>query len=181
MIEIWQCNTTGRYDHPGDQHDAPLDPNFHGDGRVFTDEQGRYRFLTIRPGAYPWPNHKNAWRPNHIHFSYFGPAFATRLVTQMYFPGDPLAGVRSDLQRRAGRGRAQPPDRSRSTRHHRAGLGAGLSFRCCATRARRYADGTLSMTGCATASQTIGPYWHLIEDKSWADLTRFGAGANVSC
>jgi protocatechuate 3,4-dioxygenase beta subunit len=90
MIEIWQCNATGRYDHPGDQHDAPLDPNFHGDGRVFTDEHGRYKFLTIRPGAYPWPNHKNAWRPNHIHFSYFGPAFATRLVTQMYFPGDPL-------------------------------------------------------------------------------------------
>ena len=90
MVEIWQCNATGRYDHPADQHDAPLDPNFHGMGRVFTDEHGRYRFLTIRPGAYPWPNHRNAWRPNHIHFSYFGPAFATRLVTQMYFPGDPL-------------------------------------------------------------------------------------------
>ncbi len=90
MVEIWQANATGRYDHPGDQHDAPLDPNFHGAGRVFTDAQGRYRFLTIRPGAYPWPNHRNAWRPNHIHFSYFGPAFATRLVTQMYFPGDPL-------------------------------------------------------------------------------------------
>jgi protocatechuate 3,4-dioxygenase, beta subunit len=90
MVEIWQANATGRYDHPADQHDAPLDPNFHGDGRVFTDDNGHYRFLTIRPGAYPWPNHRNAWRPNHIHFSYFGPAFATRLVTQMYFPGDPL-------------------------------------------------------------------------------------------
>jgi protocatechuate 3,4-dioxygenase beta subunit len=90
MVEIWQANATGRYDHPGDQHDAPLDPNFHGAGRVFTDAEGRYRFQTIRPGAYPWPNHRNAWRPNHIHFSYFGPAFATRLVTQMYFPGDPL-------------------------------------------------------------------------------------------
>jgi protocatechuate 3,4-dioxygenase, beta subunit len=90
MVEIWQANATGRYDHPGDQHDAPLDPNFHGAGRVFTDAEGRYRFLTIRPGAYPWPNHHNAWRPNHIHFSFFGPAFATRLVTQMYFPGDPL-------------------------------------------------------------------------------------------
>ena len=90
MVEIWQANATGRYDHPADQHDAPLDPNFHGAGRVFSDEHGRYRFLTIRPGAYPWPNHRNAWRPNHIHFSYFGPAFATRLVTQMYFPGDPL-------------------------------------------------------------------------------------------
>lgn len=90
MLEVWQANATGRYDHPGDQHDAPLDPNFHGSGRVFTDAEGRYRFLTIRPGAYPWPNHRNAWRPNHIHFSLFGPAFATRLVTQMYFPGDPL-------------------------------------------------------------------------------------------
>ena len=90
MVEVWQANATGRYDHPGDQHDAPLDPNFHGAGRVFTDANGRYRFVTIRPGAYPWPNHRNAWRPTHIHFSYFGPAFATRLITQMYFPGDPL-------------------------------------------------------------------------------------------
>lgn len=90
MIEVWQANATGRYDHPGDQHDAPLDPNFHGQGRVFTDQHGRYSFISIRPGAYPWPNHRNAWRPTHIHFSYFGPAFATRLVTQMYFPGDPL-------------------------------------------------------------------------------------------
>lgn len=90
MVEVWQANATGRYDHPGDQHDAPLDPNFRGVGRVFTDAAGRYSFISIRPGAYPWPNHRNAWRPTHIHFSYFGPAFATRLVTQMYFPGDPL-------------------------------------------------------------------------------------------
>ena len=90
MVEIWQANATGRYDHPADQHDAPLDPNFHGQGRVFTDAEGKYSFTTIRPGAYPWPNHRNAWRPNHIHFGFFGPAFATRLVTQMYFPGDPL-------------------------------------------------------------------------------------------
>ena len=93
MVEIWQANATGRYDHPADQHDAPLDPNFHGEGRVFTDAQGRYRFLTVKPGAYPWPNHRNAWRPNHIHFSLFGPAFATRLITQMYFPGDPLLPI----------------------------------------------------------------------------------------
>jgi protocatechuate 3,4-dioxygenase beta subunit len=93
MLEIWQANACGRYDHPGDQHDAPLDPNFHGDGRVFTDAEGRYRFMTIKPGAYPWPNHHNAWRPNHIHFSLFGPAFATRLITQMYFPGDPLLAI----------------------------------------------------------------------------------------
>ena len=90
MVEIWQANATGRYHHPSDQHDAPLDPNFHGAGRVFSDADGNYRVLTIRPGAYPWPNHANAWRPNHIHFSFFGPAFATRLITQMYFPGDPL-------------------------------------------------------------------------------------------
>ncbi len=90
MVEIWQANATGRYNHPADRHDAPLDPNFHGAGRVFTDADGNYRVLTIRPGAYPWPNHANAWRPNHIHFSFFGPAFATRLITQMYFPGDPL-------------------------------------------------------------------------------------------
>ncbi len=93
MLEIWQANACGRYDHPGDQHDAPLDPNFHGNGRVFTDAEGRYRFMTIKPGAYPWPNHHNAWRPNHIHFSLFGSAFATRLITQMYFPGDPLLAI----------------------------------------------------------------------------------------
>ncbi len=90
MVEIWQANAGGRYHHPGDQHDAPVDPHFHGSGRVFTDEAGRYRFVSVLPGAYPWPNHANAWRPNHIHFSLFGPAFATRLITQMYFPGDPL-------------------------------------------------------------------------------------------
>jgi protocatechuate 3,4-dioxygenase, beta subunit len=90
LIEIWQANAAGRYLHDGDQHDAPLDPNFTGVGHALTDSEGRYRFVTIRPGAYPWANHQNAWRPAHIHFSLFGPAFATRLVTQMYFPGDPL-------------------------------------------------------------------------------------------
>jgi protocatechuate 3,4-dioxygenase, beta subunit len=90
LIEIWQANAAGRYLHKNDQHDAPLDPNFTGTGQTLTDDQGRYRFITIRPGAYPWGNHHNSWRPQHIHFSLFGPAFATRLVTQMYFPGDPL-------------------------------------------------------------------------------------------
>ena len=90
FVEIWQANAAGRYLHKNDQHNAPLDPNFAGEGRTFTDDDGRYRFVTIRPGAYPWKNHYNAWRPQHIHFSLFGPAFATRLVTQMYFPGDPL-------------------------------------------------------------------------------------------
>ncbi len=90
LVEIWQCNAAGRYHHPGDQHDAPLDPNFYGGGRARADDEGNYRFVTIKPGAYPWGNHRNAWRPAHIHFSLFGPAFATRLITQMYFPGDPL-------------------------------------------------------------------------------------------
>ncbi len=90
LIELWQANSAGRYLHERDQHDAPLDPNFSGMGQVFTDSEGRYTFVTIRPGEYPWRNHYNAWRPAHIHFSLFGPAFATRLVTQMYFPGDPL-------------------------------------------------------------------------------------------
>jgi len=90
LIEVWQANSAGRYLHGADQHDAPLDPNFSGCGHTLTDAEGRYRFLTIRPGAYPWANHHNAWRPAHIHFSLFGPAFATRLITQMYFPGDPL-------------------------------------------------------------------------------------------
>jgi len=90
LIEIWQCNAAGRYRHQFDQHPAPLDPNFIGQGRVVTNDLGEYRFTTIKPGCYPWGNHYNAWRPAHIHFSLFGPAFVTRLVTQMYFPDDPL-------------------------------------------------------------------------------------------
>jgi protocatechuate 3,4-dioxygenase beta subunit len=90
LVELWQANAAGRYRHDGDQHDAPLDPNFSGAGRAVTDADGRYRFVTIKPGAYPWRNHANAWRPAHLHFSLFGPSFLTRLVTQMYFPGDPL-------------------------------------------------------------------------------------------
>jgi protocatechuate 3,4-dioxygenase beta subunit len=90
LLELWQANAAGRYNHPVDQHDAPLDPNFTGTGQAITDADGSFRFVTIRPGAYPWRNHANAWRPAHIHFSVFGPAFASRLVTQMYFPGDPL-------------------------------------------------------------------------------------------
>lgn len=92
LIEIWQANAAGRYHHAADNHPAPLDPNFSGVGRCMTDSEGRYRFVTIKPGAYPWGNHPNAWRPAHIHFSLFGRAFTQRLVTQMYFPGDPLFG-----------------------------------------------------------------------------------------
>lgn len=90
LVEIWQANSAGRYIHVNDQHDAPIDPNFFGAGRCVTDGEGRYRFYTIKPGAYPWGNHANAWRPPHIHLSLFGPSIATRLVTQMFFPGDPL-------------------------------------------------------------------------------------------
>jgi len=93
IVEIWQANAAGRYIHRKDQWDAPVDPNFTGAGRVITDSDGRYRYVTVRPGAYPWKNHVNAWRPSHIHLSLLGPAFATRLVTQMYFPDDPLVAI----------------------------------------------------------------------------------------
>ena len=90
LVEIWQANAAGRYIHVTDQHEAPLDPNFLGAGRCITDDSGVYRFTTIKPGAYPWGNHHNAWRPSHIHLSLFGNSIASRLVTQMFFPGDPL-------------------------------------------------------------------------------------------
>jgi protocatechuate 3,4-dioxygenase beta subunit len=93
LIEIWQANAAGRYIHKTDQHAAPIDPNFFGGGRCVTDENGRYSFMSIKPGAYPWGNHHNAWRPNHIHFSLFGMSFASRLVTQMFFSGDPLLAL----------------------------------------------------------------------------------------
>jgi protocatechuate 3,4-dioxygenase beta subunit len=93
LVELWQCNAAGRYHHPVDQHDAPLDPNFTGVGQAVTDEDGNYRFLTIKPGAYPWRNTPNAWRPAHLHFGVFGTGFVTRVVTQMYFPGDPLLAL----------------------------------------------------------------------------------------
>ncbi|RZU00723.1 protocatechuate 3,4-dioxygenase subunit beta [Rivibacter subsaxonicus] len=90
LVEVWQCNAAGRYWHKKDRHDAPLDPNFHGLGKFFTDAEGRYRFVSIKPGPYPWGNQDKAWRPAHIHFSLFGNVLAQRLVTQMYFAGDPL-------------------------------------------------------------------------------------------
>jgi protocatechuate 3,4-dioxygenase, beta subunit len=90
LLEVWQANAAGRYQHVRDQWQAPLDPHFTGLGRVLTDSEGRYAFTTVKPGAYPWGNHENAWRPAHIHFSLFGRAFTQRLVTQMYFPDDPL-------------------------------------------------------------------------------------------
>ena len=98
LVEVWQANAAGRYLHDGDRHPAPIDPNFSGAGRALTDDDGRYSFTTIKPGAYPWRNHPNAWRPAHIHLSVFGRAFTDRLVTQMYFPGDPLHDADPILQ-----------------------------------------------------------------------------------
>jgi protocatechuate 3,4-dioxygenase, beta subunit len=98
LVELWQANAGGRYRHVRDNHPAPLDPNFLGAGRTITDDQGNYRFVSIKPGAYPWRNHHKAWRPAHIHFSLFGPALVTRLVTQMYFPDDPLIPLDPVLQ-----------------------------------------------------------------------------------
>ena len=98
LVEIWQANAAGRYRHDGDRHPAPLDPNFSGAGRCLTDGEGRWRFVTVKPGAYPWKNHPNAWRPAHIHFSMFGRSFTQRLITQMYFPGDPLLAFDPILQ-----------------------------------------------------------------------------------
>jgi protocatechuate 3,4-dioxygenase beta subunit len=98
LVEIWQANASGRYAHQLDRHSAPLDPNFTGVGRCLTDDRGGYQFTTIKPGAYPWRNHTNAWRPAHIHFSLFGASFSQRLVTQMYFPGDPLFAYDPILQ-----------------------------------------------------------------------------------
>ncbi|MET0501453.1 MAG: protocatechuate 3,4-dioxygenase subunit beta [Candidatus Binatia bacterium] len=108
LIEIWQANAAGRYHHVVDQHNAPLDPNFVGAGRCVTNDRGEYRYLTIRPGAYPWLNHANAWRPAHIHLSLFGPSFVTRLVTQMFFPGDaliPLDPILNSIPSKRGRQR----------------------------------------------------------------------------
>ena len=90
LVEVWQANAAGRYRHDSDQHGAPLDPHFDGVGYALTDDDGSFRFLSIKPGAYPWLNHPNAWRPSHIHWSVFGPGFGSRIITQMYFPGDPL-------------------------------------------------------------------------------------------
>jgi protocatechuate 3,4-dioxygenase, beta subunit len=98
LVEIWQANAAGRYRHDGDRHPAPLDPSFSGAGRCLTDGEGRWRFVTVKPGAYPWKNHPNAWRPAHIHFSLFGRSFTQRLITQMYFPGDPLLAFDPILQ-----------------------------------------------------------------------------------
>ena len=144
LIEIWQANAAGRYRHANDQHPAPLDPNFTGAGRCLTDCDGRYRFVSVKPGAYPWRNHPNAWRPAHIHLSVFGRAFTDRLVTQMYFPGDPLfdfdpifQSVRDPAARHADGERVRLGDDD-------AGVGARLPVRHRPRRPTRHAHGGLS-------------------------------------
>ena len=141
LVELWQANACGRYVHVVDQHPAPLDPNFTGAGRAQSDAEGYYRFVTIKPGAYPWGNHHNAWRPAHIHFSVFGHAFVSRLVTQMYFPGRSAVPVRPDLQFGDRRESAQPDDLLVRSGEYQAGLGAVLPLQHCAARAQCHADG----------------------------------------
>ena len=136
LVEIWQANACGRYVHIVDQHPAPLDPNFTGAGRTITDKDGYYKFITVKPGAYPWGNHHNAWRPNHIHFSVFGQSFLTRLVTQMYFPGDYLFPYRPDLQFGHGREGARAHGLDVRSGEHHAGLGAVLPLGHRAARPR---------------------------------------------
>ena len=124
LVEIWQANAAGRYRHTVDTHDAPLDPSFSGAGRCLTDDGGRYRFVTVKPGIYPWGNHPNAWRPAHIHFSLFGRAFTERLVTQMYFPDDPLFPFDPIFNADPRRGGTKPARECVRHRADRARLGA---------------------------------------------------------
>jgi protocatechuate 3,4-dioxygenase, beta subunit len=158
LVEVWQANAAGRYHHDVDRHDAPLDPNFTGAGRILTDDEGRYRLLTIRPGAYPWNNHENAWRPAHIHFSLFGPAFATRLVTQMYFPGDPLLAcdpIFNCTEDAAAKGRLVSSFDWETTE-----AGYALGYRWDIVLGGR--EGTPLEPGpglVATTSQTVGPFF----------------------
>ena len=159
-IEIWQANAAGRYIHENDRHPAPLDPNFSGAGRCLTDEEGRYRFVTIKPGAYPWKNHDNAWRPAHIHLSLFGEAFRSRLITQMYFPGDPLFEhdpIFQSVPRPEG---APAHDLHLRPGNDRAGVGPWLPLRHRARRTGRHPDGEPQMSPEPTPSQTIGPFFH---------------------
>ena len=160
LIEIWQANAAGRYRHADDQHPAPLDPNFTGAGRCLTDAEGSYRFVSIKPGAYPWRNHDNAWRPAHIHLSVFGRLLSERLVTQMYFPGDPLFDADPIFQSVRDPAARQRMISSFDWDQHVAGVGARLSLR---HRARRPAcdPGGPGLSAGPTPSQTVGPFFSL--------------------
>ena len=163
LVELWQANACGRYIHVVDQHPAPLDPNFTGAGRAQTDAEGYYKFVTIKPGAYPWGNHHNAWRPAHIHFSVFGHSFVSRLVTQMYFPGDPLFPFDPIFNSVTDEKARDADDLVVRPGEHQAGMGAVLPLQHCAARAERHADGDQVSAGQPgqgiTPSQTVGPYF----------------------
>ena len=161
LVEIWQANAAGRYIHKRDQHPAPIDPNFTGVGRTLTDADGSYTFTTIKPGPYPWKNHHNAWRPAHIHFSLFGTEFTQRMITQMYFPGDPLFALDPIYQ-----SIVDPAARARLVadlrpRRDPARVGHRLPLGHRAHRVAPHADGRGGpvMTLAPTPGQTIGPFY----------------------
>ncbi len=160
LVEIWQANAAGRYNHDRDNHDAPLDPNFTGTGRTVTDADGRYQFQTIKPGAYPWGNHHNAWRPAHIHFSLFGPSILTRLVTQMHFPGDPLLEYDPIYNcvpdTRAKERLIASFDLEKTVPHYALGYRWDIVL-----RGRDATPMENKMTLTATTSHTVGPHHHI--------------------
>jgi protocatechuate 3,4-dioxygenase beta subunit len=172
LVEVWQANSAGRYRHDADEHDAPLDPHFTGAGRMLTDDEGRYRILTVRPGAYPWGNHPNAWRPAHLHFSVFGPAFATRLVTQMYFPGDPLLPfdpIYNCTADEKARGRLVSQFDWETT-----AAGYALGYRFDIVLSGREGTPMETESGLqATTSQTVGPFFSIGMD--WMKRDDFAA------
>ena len=167
LVEMWQANACGRYIHVVDQHPAPLDPNFTGAGRAQSDGEGYYKFVTVKPGAYPWGNHHNAWRPAHIHFSVFGHSFVSRLVTQMYFPGDPLFEFDPIFNSVTDEKARMRMVSSFDHGEYPAGMGAVLPLRHRAARAQRHADGDQIVQEIAkkverqgvTPSQTVGPFF----------------------
>ncbi len=167
LVEIWQANSAGRYFHPRDSRDAPLDPNFTGGGRTITDEEGRYRFITVKPGYYPWENHPNAWRPAHIHFSVFGPSFVTRLICQMYFEDDPMLPfdpIYMSVPSEAGRKQLLARFDYELTV---AGLRSRLSFRHRAARPRRHACSRRMTMPIESGWATVGPFFHAV--LPWKD------------
>ena len=159
LVEIWQANSAGRYKHRWDRWPAPLDPNFSGAGRCVTDDEGRYQFTTIRPGPYPWGNHYNAWRPAHIHFSLLGRAFTQRLVTQMYFPGDPFFPYDPIFNSVRDAKAPRADDLELLDPRHRAELGAGVRMGHLSPRTRGDAVRGGALIFETTPSQTVGPYF----------------------
>ena len=180
LVEFWQANAGGRYRHKKETYLAALDPNFGGCGRAITDAEGRYWFRTIKPGAYPWPNGVNDWRPAHIHFSIFGHAFAQRLITQMYFEGDPMIWQCPIVRDHSRQGGDRTARRARSTAKRRCRWMRlpTSSTSCCAAAARRCSrtgrreiDGTEADHLKESPSQTAGPYVHIGLTPNWVEIT----------